>query len=415
MSNQNIITSLDIGTGSIKGIIAVKKQNFSNFEILAQSRKNSLGIRKGAVIDADEVSKNISFVINELERQSARKIEEVFINLNGSHIFCLPSRGSVVVSRADQRISQEDIDRVIESAQAFSLPKNKEILEIFVREYIVDNERKIKQPLDMQGVRLEAEVLAVCAFSPYIKNLTDAVLESGVQIADIIISPLASSSAMLTPEQKELGVVLIDIGAGTTSMAVYNEGDLIYTTVIPVGSSLITEDIAVGFQTEMDIAEKLKKEFGTCVLTNLSRGKKDKITLKEYPDMSFSRKMLVKIINARVCEIFAIIHKELKKNCSQFLLPGGVVLAGGGAKIPKIVEIVKKELKLPTRLGSIKAFSDLTGAQKDISMSVVCGLAIEGLNLTDEDSSSGDIVGNINKIIKKIIDKLKKLFKIFVP
>lgn len=415
MSNQNIITSLDIGTGSIKGIIAVKKQNFSNFEILAQSRKNSLGIRKGAVIDADEVSKNISFVINELERQSARKIEEVFINLNGSHIFCLPSRGSVVVSRADQRISQEDIDRVIESAQAFSLPKNKEILEIFVREYIVDNERKIKQPLDMQGVRLEAEVLAVCAFSPYIKNLTDAVLESGVQIADIIISPLASSSAMLTPEQKELGVVLIDIGAGTTSMAVYNEGDLIYTTVIPVGSSLITEDIAVGFQTEMDIAEKLKKEFGTCVLTNLSRGKKDKITLKEYPDMSFSRKMLVKIINARVCEIFAIIHKELKKNCSQFLLPGGVVLTGGGAKIPKIVEIVKKELKLPTRLGSIKAFSDLTGAQKDISMSVVCGLAIEGLNLTDEDSSSGDIVGNINKIIKKIIDKLKKLFKIFVP
>lgn len=411
MSNQNIITSLDIGTGSIKGMIAIKKQNFSNFEILAQAQKNSLGIRKGAVMDSEEVSKNIVFIINELERQSGCKVEDVFVNLNGSHIDCISSHGSVVVSRADQRISQEDIDRVIESAQAFPLRKNYEILEVFVREYVVDGERKIKQPLDMQGVRLEAEVIAVCGFSPYIKNLTDAVLESNIQIGDIIISPLASSNAVLTPQQKELGVVLIDIGAGTTAIAVFNEGDLIYTKVIPVGSSLITEDIAVGFQTEMEIAEKLKKEFGTCILSNLSRGKKDKIILKEYPDLSFSRKMLVKIINARVCEIFDIVHKELKKNCSEFLLPAGVVLTGGGAKISKIVEIAKKELKLPTRLGSIKEFSNSEGVEKDISMSVVCGLAIEGLNFRELDSDDNIII----VFIKKIIDKLKKIFKIFVP
>ncbi len=409
MSNQNIITSLDIGTDSIKGLIAIKKQNFSNFEILAQSQKVSFGIRKGAIIKPEEVSKNISFVLSNLEQQSGCKIEEVFINLNGSHIFCLPSHGSVIVSRADQRISQEDIDRVIESAQAFSLPKNKEILEIFPIEYIVDGERKIKQPLDMQGVRLEVEVLVVCVFSPYIKNLTDAVSESNVQIGDVTISPLASANAVLTPQQKELGVVLIDIGAGTTSIAVYNEGDLIYTTVIPVGSSLITEDIAVGFQTEIEIAEKLKKEFGTCILSNLNKGKKDKIILKEYPDLSFSRKTLAKIINARVSEIFDIVQKELKKNCSSFLLPAGVVLTGGGAKIPKIVEIVKKELKLPTRLGNIKEFLDL---EKDISMSVVCGLAIEGFNSKELDSDDDNIFING---FKKFIDKLKKLFKIFIP
>ena len=403
MSKDNIITGLDIGTGSIKGLMALKRQSSSDFEVLAQAQKFSLGIRKGAVVNPEEVSQNITFLLTRLQQQSGQKINEVYVNLGGSHLFCLPSRGSVVVSRADQKISQEDIDRVLQSARALSLPHNKEILEVFPKEFIVDGEKDIKQPLDMQGVRLEVEALALCAFSPYVKNLTDAVLNSETQIGDVVPSPLAASKAVLTPQQKELGVVLVDIGTGTTSLAAFNEGDLIYIAVIPVGSSHISQDIAVGFQTEMNIAEQLKTQFGTCILPQSIKGKKDKIVLKDFSSLVFSRKTLTKIISARVSEIFELVQKELKKISPQVLLPSGIVLTGGGAKLSKIVEIAKKELKLPVRLGFPQRFP---GMEKDASMSAVCGLVMEG---AEEDSAPG-----INRW-KEIVAKFKKIFKVFVP
>ncbi len=257
--STNIITGLDIGTGSIKGLTIAKKQDSSGFDVISQAEKFSLGIRKGAVINSEEVSKNIRWVLSNLQQNSDEKIEKVYVNLNGGHIFCLPSRGSVVISRADQKISEEDIDRVIQAAKAFCLPgNNNEILGIFPKEFIVDGQKGIKEPLGMKGVRLEAEVLVLCAFSPYVKNLTEAVLNCDLQIEDIIPSALAAGKAVLTPEQKELGVMLVDIGAGATSLAIYNEGDLIHSAVIPIGSSLITQDIAIGLQTEIDIAEKIK-------------------------------------------------------------------------------------------------------------------------------------------------------------
>ncbi len=403
MSRDNIITALDIGTGSIKGLMAIKRQGSSDFEVLAQSQKSSLGIRRGAVVNPEEVFQNISFVLTRLQQQSGQKINEVYVNLGGSHLFCLPSRGSVVVSRADQKISQEDIDRVLQSAHALSLPHNKEILEVFPKEFIVDGEKDIKQPLDMQGVRLEVEALALCAFSPYVKNLYDAVLNSETQIGDVIPSPLAASKAVLTPQQKELGVVLVDIGNGTTSLSAFNEGDLIYIAVIPVGSSHISQDIAVGFQIEMNIAEQLKTQFGTCILQQSTRGKKDKIMIKDFPSLVFSRKTLTKIISARVSEIFELVQKELKKIFPQVLLPSGIVLTGGGAKMSKIVELAKKELKLPVRLGFPQRFP---GMEKDASMSTVCGLVMEG---AEEDSTQG------TNTWKGVIAKLKKIFKVFIP
>lgn len=399
MVRNYLITGLDIGTDSIKGLTCFKRPNLPELEVLAQEKMPAGGMRRGVVVNPEEVSKKIKKTIASLEKQAGQKIKEVFLNIGGSHISSLTSHGEVVVSRADQRISQEDIDRVFQNSQALSLPSNKEILDVFLKEFIVDGQKGIKDALGMKGLRLGIEVLLISVFSPYLKNLTQTVLDSDLQILDIIPSPLASAKAVLTPQQKELGVALVDIGAGTTGLAVFEEGDLIHLAVFPIGSSHITNDIAIGLKCEISTAERIKKEFGSC-LTKGSR-KIEKIEIAEEPEpLTFSRKMLGEIIEARISEIFDLIQKELKKISRQGLLPAGVILTGGGAKLPKIVDLAKKELKLPCKIGAPKNV-------KEPSLSTVWGLVLQGADLVEESSFPGQGKG--------FFGKLKKIFKIFIP
>ncbi len=406
MAKTKIITGLDVGTSLIKALAVTKNPESNNLEVLGYAELSAFGTRRGIVIKVDEVSKYIAQILEQLQKDIGRNVDEVYVNIGGSHIFATPSRGTIIVSRADQKISEEDVNRAIQAAQAFSLPSNKEILEVFPREFIVDGEQ-IKEPCDMQGVRLEAEVLALCAFSPYFKNLTAAVLNAGFQVADVVPSPLASARAVLTPQQKELGVCLLDIGAGTTDLAVYEEGDLVHTAVLPIGSERITHDLAVGLKTEVEIAEQIKREFGSC----LAKGgaKKEKIEIPHEAGtaefLTFSHKMLAKIIEARVAEIFDLAGKELKKISLKGLLPAGVVITGGGAKLPRIVDLAKKELKLPARIGLP---DNLEGLEKDPSYSTVCGLV---LGAAESDTTDW----KLPSINKGVTTKLKKAFKVFLP
>jgi cell division protein FtsA len=403
MAKTHLITGLDIGTSNIK-ILVAKKTGESDFEVLTQIQEPSVGIRKGVVINADEVSRIIQSLLDKVKSDSGQRIDSVFTNIGGSHIFSTLSHGTVIVSRADQKISKEDVERVLQAAQTFSLPLNKEILDVVPKEFIINGEKGIKDVLGMEGVRLEAEVLAVGVFSPYLKNLTQAILDSDLQILDIVPSPVASAGAVLTPRQKELGVALLEIGAGTTGLAVFEEGDLIHLAIFPIGSANITNDIAIGFKTDIDIAERIKIEFGSCLLKG--NDKKEKIETDGEP-LFFSQKQLVKIIEARVSEIFDQCQKELKKISKQGLLPAGVVLAGGGAKLPKIVEIAKKELKLPCRVGKPQNFPALEG---DPTLATVAGLVLEGADLeTERASASSRLPGS------GIGNKIKRIFKIFIP
>lgn len=252
----------------------------------------------------------------------------------------------------------------------------------------------------MEGVKLEAEVIALCAFSPYKSNLASAVLTADFQISDIVPSSLASSRAVLTPQQKELGVCLLDIGAGTTNFVVYREGDLAHVAVFPIGSAHITNDLAVGLKTDIELAEQIKKEFGTCVAKGGS--KKQKIETENGEIITLSQKALVGIIGARVGEIFDLARQELKKISPQGLLPAGVVLTGGGAKIPKIVELARKELKLPAKIGVPQG---LEGVEKDPALSTVCGLVLAGYE-TDGGKA-------LSPLRTGLPSKLKKIFKIF--
>jgi len=312
----------------------------------------------------------------------------------------------VAVSRADRNISKEDVERVLEeAAKSLFLPSNNEILEASPKEFIVDGVGDIKAAEGLQGGRLETEILVLSNFVPFKNNLTQAVLDSGLQILDIVPSPLASSLSVLSQRQKELGVALLDIGAGTSSLAVFEEGDLIHLTVFPIGSSNITQDIAVGLKTDIDVAERIKTEYGACVFKG--NDKRERIEMEGEEPLIFSRKMLTRIIEARVSEIFDQCQKELKKIGKLGLLPAGLVLTGGGAKLSKIVELAKKELKLPCRIGKPSDFSGLD----DPGFSTICGLIIKGLG-PEEGRASWQTGG---KFLSGVGDKVKKIFKIFIP
>ncbi len=397
-----IITGLDIGTRTIKTLICQKKSSELDLEVLGQSKEISSGVRKGVVINIEEVAEIIKSSIDKTQEISNKKIKSVFVNVGGAHIFSTTSHGLISVSRADQKISQEAIERVLQAAQTFSLPSNKEILSVFPKEFTLDNEKGIKEPLGMKGVRLEVGVLVLGGFSPYLKNLTQAVLDVGVQIDDLILTPLASSRAVLTPREKELGVALLDIGAGTTGLAVFEEGDLIQTTILPIGSAHITNDIAIGLRCDIDTAEKIKLESGACIFKGVD--KKKKIETISGESLIFSQKMLSRVIEARVSEIFEEINKELKKISRRALLPGGIVLTGGGAKLPKIKDLAKKELRLPCRIGVPQGFSS---PLEDPELSTVCGLVLLGADLETERTFPA--------FGKEITSRLKKIFKIFLP
>ncbi len=399
-----IIAGVDLGTSTIKILVARKSSESSDFEVLAKVERPSFGVRKGVVTNIDEVSETIRNCVEEAESLTNHKISGVYVNINGSHIFSNVSKGLVSVSRADQKISSEDIDRVVQAAKAFPLPKNKEILEVSPREYIIDGVGGVKNPLDMQGIRFEVEALMIGVFSPYKKNVIQAVLDSGVEMNDLFFSQIASAKAVLNSREKELGVAVLDIGAGTSSIAVFEEGTLIHTAVFPVGSNDITNDIAIGLRTDIDTAEKIKLEFGSCIAGKQDK-KKEKITsLESGEELIFSRFFLRKIIEARVCEIIDLAKEELKKISKIEKLPSGIVITGGGAKIPKIVDLTKKTMKLSCRIGEPLNFNP---PFSDSSFGAVCGLIVLGNDLEESDDS--------DFAMSKLFKKIKNFFKSVNP
>jgi len=406
MARGNIVTGLDIGTYSIKALVAQRKGK--DWEVLSYAEVPSFGLRKGAVVNIEETSKNVQMIMSGIEKDCNRRIGSVFVNIGGSHLYVTPSDGIISVSRADQRISKEDVERVLQATRAVNIPSNEEVLDVFPREYIIDDQKGIKQPEDLNGIRLEAKVLLLCVFSPYFVNLTQSVLNAKLQMNDVIPSPLAAANAVLTPQQKELGVALIDMGASTTSLAVFEEGQLLHLAVFPIGSANITNDIAIGLKTEVAIAESIKKQHGTCMFAKTEKDKKDQSRKKievfdKSSSLNFTKKNLVDIIEPRVSEILDLVQKELKKINRQELLPGGVVLTGGGAKIPRIKELTKETLKLACEIGTPKG---IFGLEDDPALATVVGLTLEGVDSGGEEGILGG-AGKIGSVLKKFFRAFK--------
>lgn len=411
MARSRIVVGLDIGTSNIKILVVQDRGN--EWEVLHCAQAPSFGLRKGAVVNAEEVSKGIQLLVSSAEKTCGLKIKSAFINIGGSHLYAKQSDGLISVSRADRIISQEDIDRVLQAARAVNIPPNEEVLDVFPKEFIVDEQKGIKQPLGLTGVRLGAKVILLCYFQSFFVNLSQAVLSSGLRIEDIVPSPLAAAKAVLTPQQKELGVALVDIGAATTSLAVFEEGELIHFAVLPLGSASITNDIAIGLKTEVAIAEEIKRKYGECLLSESGKTKKTeaakKIEASATAPLSFSKKDLVYIIEPRVREIFDLIQKELKQVSRQEMLPGGIVLTGGGANLPRIKDLARQQLKLTCQIG---APGGIVGLEQDPALATVTGLVISGI--IPEDSESHSAFGT-DGFLGNLSSRLKKIFKAFVP
>jgi cell division protein FtsA len=414
MSKGSIVTGLDIGTHTIKALAVHKKQK--DWEVLSYAEIPSFGLRKGAVVNIEDTARNVQMIMSGLEKDCNRRINSVFVNIGGSHLYVTPSDGIISVSRADNRISKEDVERVLQATKAINIPHNEEVLDVFPKEFIIDDQKGIKQPEGLTGIRLEAKVLLLCYFQPYFTNLTQAVLNSHLQINDVVPSPLAAANAVLTPQQKELGVALIDIGAATTSLAVFEEGELIHMAVFPIGSANITNDIAIGLKTEVAIAESIKKQYGTCMFAKTDKEKKESGIKKievfdKSSSLNFTKKNLIDIIEPRVSEILDLVQKEFKKIGKQELLPGGIVLTGGGAKIPKIKELTRETLKLACEIGIPcqpgRQTRKILGLQDDPSLATVAGLALGGVDFGNEEGILG--------VTKGWGAKARKIFKLFIP
>lgn len=391
---------LDIGTSKTK-ILVVERNKEENLELVFKAEKESEGVRRGIIVDSERVSNILIFLFQQFLKETGKKISSIYTSINGSHLFLIPSRGLISVSRADQKISEEDLQRVIQAAQSINLPSNREIFDTFVKEFIIDGQFKTKEPVGLEGVRLEAEVLILAGFTPYLERHKKAILDAGLEILDIVPTSIASARAVLSPKQKELGAAVIDIGAGTTSLAVFEEDTLIHLAILPVGSINITNDIAIGLKIDTEVAEAIKQEQGSCIFKG--KDARIKISLEEDNPFVFSKRFVSKIIAERVSQIFNQVNFELKKIGREKMLPGGVVLCGGGSKIGNIVDLGKDKLRLPVRIGKPKG---ILGLEEDPAWAVASGLVLLGNDFQKESKKS---------FSQSFFSKVKNFFKIFVP
>ncbi len=348
---QQYLVGLDIGNGSIKAAIGeVKREGLSLAGFL---KFPSSGIRKGVLHDLGDATQALSPVLAEIKKRNKHAGERVFLGIASNDVKVHSSVGVVAVSRADYEIYRDDIDRAIQSAQAVNLSPNRMVLHAIVQEYIVDGVRDIKDPLGMVGSRLEVHSLILEVFQPNVKNLARVPEMLGCEVKDVFLSPFADARAVLSKNQKELGVVLINIGFGKTTMCVYEEGKLMHAAVFPVGSANITNDLAIGLRIPVPVAEVVKRSFGSALPREISaRDSVDLSKVREGLKGHVSKKFIAEIIEVRLAEILEFVHNDLKVLGKAGRLPAGAVLVGGGSKIPGAVEVARHELKLSAQIGA---------------------------------------------------------------
>lgn len=345
------IAGFDLGTHSIKLIVA-ETQKHGVLKVLKIFKFPSGGLRRGALVDMDDAVAATNNIFQLLRKRYRPASRNIFINVNGPQISTHSSKGIIAVSRADSEICQDDIERAIKGSQAVNLSPNRKILHTLTKEFIVDGVRDITDPSGLIGNRLEVESVIVSVFAQYIQNLTRLVEINGCKIGGFILSPLAGARAALTKKQLELGVALVDIGAATTGISVYEEGKLLHAAVFPLGAANITNDIAVGFKMPVEYAEAVKMHFGHAVSRQIPpRETAELKAISADIKNAISRRFLAEIIESRLAEIFDFVNNELKKIGKYGQLPAGIVLVGGGTKLPGIVELAKQELHLSCHIG----------------------------------------------------------------
>jgi cell division protein FtsA len=378
---DELIVGLDIGTTKIAAIVGEVSDdldsNSGGIDIIGIGTAPSRGIRKGVVVNIDATVQSIEKAIEEAEHMAGCEITSVFAGIAGGHIKGLNSHGTVAVK--DKEVRDGDVSRVIESAKAVAIPMDREIIHVLPQEYIVDEQDGIREPLGMAGVRLEAKVHIVTAAVTSAQNIVKCCNRCGLEVAGVVLEPLASAEAVLHDDEKELGVALVDIGGGTTDIAIFCEGSIVHTSVLPLGGNHLTNDIAVGLRTPLDAAEKIKQKYG-CALSSMV-DPEDTIEVPSVggrPPRILARQILTEIAMPRMEEIFEHVRREIAKAGFEDLLASGVVLTGGTTILEGTTELAEEVLGLPTRRGTPRNIGGLVDVVRSPSYATGVGLVLYG-------------------------------------
>jgi len=373
--DKNLIVGLDIGTSKVVAIVGEVSND--EIEIIGLGSSRSRGLKKGVVVNIESTVHSIQRAIEEAELMAGCEIHSVFAGIAGSHIRSLNSHGIVAIR--DHEVTMSDVDRVIDAARAVAIPADQKILHILPQEFVIDHQEGVKEPIGMSGVRLEAKVHIVTGAVSAAQNIIKCVRRCGLEVDDVILEQLASSYAVLIEDEKELGICLVDIGGGTTDIAVFTDGAIHHTAVIPIAGDQVTNDIAVALRTPTQHAEDIKVQYA-CALTQLANAEEtiDVPSVGDRPSRRLSRQTLAEVVEPRYEELFTLVQAELRRSGFEDLVAAGIVLTGGSSKMEGVVELAEEIFHMPVRIGMPQHVSGLADVVKNPIYSTGVGLLLFG-------------------------------------
>ncbi|MFT6274959.1 MAG: cell division protein FtsA [Halioglobus sp.] len=383
---NKMIVGLDIGTSKVVAIVG-ELSGDGQIEIVGIGSHPSRGMKKGVVVNIESTVQSIQRAVEEAELMAGCQIHSVYVGIAGSHIRSLNSHGIVAIR--DREVYGLDLERVIDAAQAVAIPADQKILHILPQEYVIDNQEGIKEPLGMSGVRLEAKVHLVTCAGNAAQNIEKCIRRCGLEVEDMILEQLASSYSVLTDDEKELGVCLVDIGGGTTDIAIFTDGSIRHTGVIPIAGDQVTNDIAMALRTPTQHAEEIKIKYA-CALTQLA-GPDETIkvpSVGDRPPRDLSRQSLAEVVEPRYDELFTLIQAELRRSGFEDMIPAGIVLTGGTSKMEGVVELAEEIFHMPVRVGSPQSVQGLTDIVRNPIYATGVGLLLYGMQHQEDGASS---------------------------
>lgn len=411
-----LIVGLDLGTTKIDVIIAEveeisKAEQKGNLRVVGVGTSPSDGLRRGVVVNLDKTVQSIVKAVEEAELMAGVKIDSVYAGIAGDHIRSINSKGVIAVSRTKNEITRADVERVVEQAKAVAIPMDREIIHVIPQEFIVDDQPGIKEPVGMSGVRLECEVHIVTGAVTSAQNIYKCIERAGLKVRDLVLQPLASSDAVLSSEEEELGVALLDVGGGTTDMALFYEGSIRHTAVIGLGGNNVTNDIAIGLRTPAAQAEGIKKAYGCALASKVAHEEMIRVPgIGGREEREVSRQVLASIVEPRIEEIFSLAQREIKRTDYADLLAAGIVLTGGTARMDGMAELAEQIFNLPVKIGIPGGVGGLVDSVRDPIHATGVGLVLYGFRYGAKEGFSGLSDANL---FDRIVDRMKRWFSDF--
>jgi cell division protein FtsA len=410
LDRETVLVGIDAGTTKVTTLIGEVGRT-GDVDIIGYGIAPSVGMKKGMVANIDQTVNSIANSLEKAERLSGYKISSAFVSVGGSHISSQNSRGVVAVSGHRREVSREDVARATEAARAIQTPSNRETLHVIPRGYIVDGQEGIKDPLGMSAVRLEVETHIVSGAATSVQNLSKCIANANVQVDEMVVSALAAAEATLTDTEKELGVLVADIGGGTTDIAIYTDGGVYHTAVLPVGAINVTNDVAIGLRTSLNLAEEIKIKHGTADLGAVQPEELLNVAvLGDGGGQTIQRRKLCEIIEARMSEIYSLIGEEIKRSGHAGMLPAGVVLTGGGARIAGAAELAREVFQMPVRVGAPQGVGGLMDQLSNPAFSTPIGLLLWGAHHAGEEPLSYASASPFSGMGGRLVDWVRGLF-----